>query len=178
MTTRTKRTNLTVTGLLGLGFLASGCMTVRNERLVVGPEGAPTTVHPAALWATEPITQATGPSVTSASRDHWTEVTIVSVNDGVEHQEPFTRVPAWPTIDQATARSRGEFPTPDSSVETGGSAGAQVLEGFAWPVAIGADIVMAIPRMFDQANRSPIGRYERDVSATPAPTPAPAPAPN
>jgi len=139
--------------------LSGGCTTVENERLVLGPDNGPTTQRPAAIWPTEGIEPATSPSVTGASRDGWGEVTIVSVNDGVQHQENFTRV--WPTFADQTPRARGEFPTPSSSVDTGDDTGAQVAEGFAWPIAIGSDIVMIIPRLIHQANDSPMGHYSR-----------------
>lgn len=140
-------------------LVGAGCATVENERLVLGPDDGPTTQRPAAIWPSGPIEPATAPSVTGASRDEWAQVTIISVNDGVQHQEPFTRV--WPTFASDTARARGEFPTPTTSVETGDSTGGQIAEGFAWPLAIGADIVMLIPRLFHQANASPMGHYAR-----------------
>lgn len=159
-----------VATLACLALLGGGCTSVHNERLVLGPEGAPTTVHLPALWGSTPLAPATGPSTTTASRENWSEVTIVAVNDGVEHQEPLVRQP-WPMIDTTRARARGAYPTIQTAVETGGSPGAQAAEGFAWPVAIGADIVMAIPRLFHQAHRSPIGTYDRDPAAPPIPLP-------
>jgi hypothetical protein len=50
-----------------------------------------------------------------------------------------------------------------TAVETGGSPGAQVGEAFAWPLTIGADIVMAIPRLFDRAEKSPMDAYDRSA---------------
>lgn len=171
MTTRTLAIGTTS---LALALVCGGCASVHNQRLVDGPEGAPTTNAPPAIWPAEAMAPATSASTTTVSRDHWSEVTIVAVNDGVEHQENFTRY--WPVIDQSTARARGEYPTVESSVETGGDPGAQVLEGFAWPVAIGADIVMALPRLFHQVNQSPTQHYQRELTPT-APAPATAASP-
>ena len=160
-----------VRSVFGIGAAAvallvgAGCTTIENERLVLGPDDGPTTQRPAAIWPDQGIEPATAPSVTGASRDAWGEVTIISVNDGVQHQENFTRV--WPTFANDTARARGEFPTPTSSVETGDSTGGQIAEGFAWPLAIGSDIVMFIPRLVHQANDSPMGHYARATDSIP-----------
>ncbi len=156
----------TACGIVGSAaalLLTAGCATVENERLVLGPDNGPTTQRPAAIWPDQGIAPATTPSVTGVSREAWGEVTIISVNDGVQHQEPFTRSPQWPQFADDTARARGEFPTPTSAVETGDSTGAQIAEGFAWPLAVGSDIVMLIPRLFNQANDSPMGHYTRAV---------------
>jgi len=86
----------------------------------------------------------------------------------VGHWATATR--AYPDWNRGTARSRGEYPTAETCVETQGDAGAQALEAIGFPILIAGDVILAIPRIADERERlSPLEGegYARDARATP-----------
>lgn len=150
--------------------MASGCAAIDNDRLSVGGanlapsiqrDGAPAALQPAA-----------GPSITSVDRAEWQPVSAVIPVDQTAHRALYTRL--QPRYARATARQRGEYPTPESAFDLGGDAGQQAWEALAGPARAGVDVALLLPRMAITAGdtasgtpASPDSAYQRRPSDSP-----------
>jgi hypothetical protein len=141
---------LTVTGVLTLALL-SGCSTTMNERPWIGQTennargGA---VYLEMVQGEErpeaPLTN-DGPSLVSLSRDNWVPVVFTVPVDGVASRRAYTY---QVTYADATARQRGQHPTPLSALELSGPTRMeQAWEGLANPFVTFGDFVLMPVRM-------------------------------
>ncbi len=138
----------------------SGCMRDANSRLTLGYEGEGNGIVSLQGVSDGPVlVEAEAPSVMGLDRSHWEDRVVLVPNDGVFTYPHLTRLE--PLYDDSTARSRGEFPTALSALETDGDMGSQVWEGVAWPGWVVMDLVLAIPRAFAPPVASPVDGYER-----------------
>ena len=139
-------------------LVATGCATPDNDRLTLGTTADPVVVFPA-IEQGAPITDATGPSITSLDRSGWEPMAVVVPNDATEHYPHFTRL--QPRYDKGTARARGQYPTALTALEQEGSFGSIFAESIAWPGYVAQDAVLIIPRAIVPDQDSPITHYER-----------------
>lgn len=146
--------------VVGVAVVGSGCMRDGNSRLTLGYEGEGNGIVLLQGVTEGPVlAEAVAPSVVGLDRSHWEDRVLLVPNDGVFTYPHLTRLE--PLYDDSTARSRGEFPTALSALETDGDLGAQVWEAFAWPGWVLMDLVLAIPRATDGPVASPLEGYER-----------------
>lgn len=148
---------------------AAGC--ARNDRLSIGDLDQELTVRLHAVSERDPLSPATGPSVSGLDRSGW-ETTVVVVPVDEVSDFPTLRMPAARFTD-ATARQRGEFPNAFSAVtpvsdqhdqvaEAGAELGVGALEMFTMPLQL-------VPFAAGLADREPYERYERIPVAPIAP---------
>lgn len=142
------RTTLTLT--CTAAALLAGCRAEGNDRSVLGTPGSPNAVvlsdiHGAGTRSETPRRDDTR-SITGLSRASWSRQSIVVPVEGTYALRRYARSYQ---ITETTARQRGDFPTPLSSLElTGGTRDDQALEILAaGPYAFYEGVVL-IPRLF------------------------------
>ncbi|HEX2837394.1 MAG TPA: hypothetical protein VHN77_04625 [Phycisphaerales bacterium] len=142
------RTTLTL--LCTAGALLAGCRADGNDRSALGTPGSPNAVvlsniHGAGTRSETPRRDDT-PSIAGLSRAAWSRQSIVVPVEGTYAMRRYARSYQ---ITDTTARQRGDFPTPLSSLElTGGTRDDQAVEILAaGPYAFYEGLVL-IPRLF------------------------------
>lgn len=105
------------------------------------------------------------PSIVSLDRGNWGATDMRAYNDLSAHQPRYTKNVL---LNDTARRTRGEYPTAASAVDTGTGAGMdrQIQEAFVAPVAAAADVVLLVPRMVVaarpwQTTRTGLEPYER-----------------
>lgn len=150
MTSLALRNVAGLTLVLLAGGLA-GCSTTMNERPWIGQtenDAKGGAVYLDLVRAEEraeaPLTD-DKPSVVSLTRENWSPVLFVVPVDGVASRRTYTTEIYYA---DATARQRGEHPTPISSLELSGPTRTeQALEGLVNPFNAFGDLVMMPARM-------------------------------
>lgn len=147
-------------------WLGQGCAVVDNDRTTIGGDEVPALRGHAQRGGTG-ATAADGPSLVAGSRDHWENAPIVVPIDGTKHHPHYT--PAQPNYSSST-RSRGAYPTAESSLTLGSDAGLQAWEMIAAPFHGAADVVLFLPRAVlmppGSVMSSPVDAMERHRDGT------------
>lgn len=144
-------------GALALG---AGCMRDGNSRLTLGHEAEGNGIVMLQAVADVASIEDTGArSVYGLDRSGWAEREVLVPNDGVFTYPHLTRME--PLYEDGTARSRGEFPSALTALETEHDVCSQVAETFAWPGWVLTDLVLAIPRAMEGVQANPVEGYAR-----------------
>ena len=90
------------------------------------------------------------PSVVSLERGNWGATQVTAPNDLSAHQPRYSQNLL---LNDTLRRTRGEYPTAASALDTGTSAGMdrQIQEALVAPLAAAADVVLFVPRAVVQA---------------------------
>jgi hypothetical protein len=108
------------------------------------------------------------PSITSIARTNWQPMVIVSPIDSVAATRTYAVNYIW---SDATARQRGQSPTPVSSLElTGGSEMTQMWESLASAPIAFAGGVMILPRMITHSPTREVRYFPEQYWRAPADT--------
>lgn len=135
---------LTLSVMVGLALVSSGCQETRNARLAVGDRPLSLGLDEAAA-----LQAASGPSVTGLDRSGWAMDVVRVERDGVEHWPVRTRLwPSGASNSKAARRDAGLYPTAASAVDPGSS--GMWGEAFAGPASVLLDAVMWVPRAVDR----------------------------
>jgi hypothetical protein len=145
---------------LPLALAAGGCVHTENDNIALaGRVGLPGLVGQPAAAPAWPE----GPSLTGIDRSNWGRTSIEVPVNGIGHGPLYSH-----TLYRAhvTRRQRGEYPTPESSLDlVEGSTARQRGEAIAAPFTSIGQIILMTPRMFFQPpwsdDYSPKERYER-----------------
>lgn len=143
--------------------------TITESSIREVPEEAAATVNQrvAPVYAGGGVVQAddSRPSIVSLDRGNWGATDMRVPNDFSAHQPRYTDNVL---LNDTLRRTRGDYPTAASALDTGTGAGMdrQIQEAFIAPLAGAADVVLLVPRIVMEARpgqptRTGLEPYER-----------------